>query len=210
MTLVSATAYAFPGDGDDAGVLRRIAASNEIVEELDMIIARSVDDIRQAKADGRMAVIFNAQGSDFAIDDMDIVKRVKDRGLQVANFVYNKDNALAGGGTAQASGVTDLGKKFIAAANENGIVVDCSHSSNQTCIDAAKYSTKPILASHSCAYSLFNINRNISDEAIRAIGASGGNVCSTGVGVFLNKTGDASPEEFARHVAHVGNLIGRD
>lgn len=210
ITLVSATAYAFPGDGDDAGVLGRIEASMAIVEELGLVLARSGDDIRQAKKDGKMALMFNVQGSDFAVDDMSMVARAKAAGVNVANFVYNNDNALAGGGTNQASGVNELGREFIAEANKNNIVVDCSHSSNQTCIDAAKFSTKPNVASHSNVQALYNVGRNMSDDAIKAVGETGGAVCSTGVGVFLNDKGVASPEEYVEHVVYTANLIGKD
>ncbi len=43
-----------------------------------------------------------------------------------------------------------------------------------------------------------------------AIGEKGGAVCTTGVGLFLNADGDASPEAFAKHVNYTGDLIGRD
>ena len=123
---------------------------------------------------------------------------------------HGQTGALAGGGSKQESGVTDLGIEWIAAANAANVVVDCSHSSNQTCIDAASHSTKPMIASHSPVHALWGINRNISDDAMKAIGESGGAVCTTGVGLFLNEEGDASPEEFAKHVNYTGDLIGRD
>jgi len=141
---------------------------------------------------------------------MDMLKQVKARGLHAANFVYNRNNALAGGGTAQDLGVTELGRQFIKHANANKVIVDCSHSSNQTCIDAARYSSKPIIASHSNAYALHPVSRNMTDEAIEAVGTTNGVVCTTGAGLFLNAEGDASPEAFARHVEYTAKLIGRD
>jgi membrane dipeptidase len=141
---------------------------------------------------------------------MGLLAVAKKKGLGVANFVYNNDNELAGGGTSQESGVTDLVKEFIAAANANKVVVDCSHSSNQTCIDAASYSTKPNVASHSNVAALFDVGRNMSDEAIEAVGSTGGAVCNTGVGLFLNAKGNASPEEYVEHVVYTAKLIGKD
>lgn len=210
MTLVSASVYAVPGEGDAFNVLGVIDASVPVVEELGLVLASNVDDIRQAKADGKMAVIFNAQGADFVIGDTGLLAKAKAKGMHVANFVYNNDNALAGGGTNQAAGVSELGREFIADANRSNVIVDCSHSSNQTCIDAASFSTKPTLASHSNVYELFGLNRNMSDAAIKAVGDSGGAVCNTGVGLFLNETGDASPEEYAKHVVYTAELIGKD
>lgn len=209
MTVTSVTAYAYPSDGP-THVLERLEVSRPLVAALGMVLVENIDDIRQAKKDGKLAVIFNTQGADYAVDDLNIMGTVKKLGVQVSGFTYNNNSPLAGGGSKQDMGVTDLGRLWIKESNKQKIVVDCSHSSNQTCIDAAKYSSKPIIASHSPAYALWSINRNISDEAMIAIGKSGGTVCTTGVGLFLNKQGDASPEAFAKHVDYTGKLIGRD
>lgn len=209
MTLTSVTAYAYPSDGT-THVMDRLGSSRPIVTELGMIQVTSVEDIRRAKEEGNLAVMFNTQGADYAVDDLGMVKAVKQQGVMVSGFTYNNNSPLAGGGTKQDMGVTELGKQWIEEMNRQNVVVDCSHSSNQTCIDAAKYSSKPVIASHSPVYALMGINRNISDDAMKAIGESNGAVCTTGVGLFLNQRGDASPEEFARHVNYTGDLIGRD
>jgi len=209
ITAVSVTAFAFPGDGKTS-ILERLKASHPAIDELDMILVKSVDDIYRAKKEKKLAVIFNSQGADYAIDDLSMMAKVKKQGLLISGFTYNNDSALAGGGAKQQSGVTKLGYEWIKEMNKQGVVVDCSHTSNLTCIDAAKHSSKPVIASHSPAYELNNINRNISDDAMKAIAKSGGAVCTTGVGLFLNKEGDASPEAFAKHVEYTGNLIGRD
>jgi membrane dipeptidase len=209
MTLTSVTAYAFPGDGP-AVVTERLETSRPVINELDMILVESVADIRRAKTEGKLAVVFNSQGADYAIEDLGMMEKVKSLGLKISGFTYNNDSALAGGGAKQDHGITELGEKWIEEMNAQNMVIDCSHTSNQTCIDAAAHSAKPVIASHSPAYSLNEINRNITDEAMMAIGESGGAVCTTGVGLFLNAEGDASPEAFAKHVEYTGNLIGRD
>jgi membrane dipeptidase len=211
VTLTSSTAWAFPGDGDAASAIQRIEASMPVWEALGISQAESVEDVRRAKAEGRPVGMFNLQGSDFVAEDIDgIVPQLKAAGVQVANFVYNNNNALAGGGTAQDMGVTDLGRTFIEALNANDIVVDCSHSSNQTCIDAAAQSSDPIIASHSNPAAVYDVSRNLSDAAILAIAESGGVICPTGVGLFMNEDLDASPELYVEHVVYVADMIGRD
>jgi membrane dipeptidase len=210
VTLVSVTAFAYPSDGTTP-VRERLATANAVLKTTDWVIpVKSVDDIMRAKKEGKLGVMFNTQGADYAVDDLGMMAQVKKMGVNVSNFVYNNDNALAGGGAKQGSGVTELGKTWIEECNKLKIVVDVSHSSNQTAIEAAKLSKKPVIASHSNAAGIFKLNRNISDEAIKAVGASGGVVASTGVGLFLNEKGVASPEEFAKHVEYTANLIGRD
>jgi membrane dipeptidase len=209
VTLASVTAYAFPGDGP-APITDRLEASRPVIDELDMILVKSVADIRRAKAEGKLAVVFNSQGADYAVEDLSMMQKVKSLGLLISGFTYNNDSPLAGGGAKQDHGVTELGKKWIEEMNAQNMVIDCSHTSNQTCIDAAAHSTGPVIASHSPAYALNEVNRNVTDEAMIAIGESGGAICTTGVGLFLNAEGDASPEAFAKHVEYTANLIGRD
>jgi len=209
MTVASTTLYGFKGDGE-MPLLERIERSKSVVDKLGMALVENTQTIRQAKKDNNMAVIFNSQGADYVIDDLTMVKTVKDRGLQISNFTYNNNSALAGGGTLQDMGVTELGREFIKHANNNKLILDCSHSSNQTCIDTAKYSQKPILATHSNPSAVYDISRNMSDAAIKAVASTGGNVCSAGLGLFLNSEGNASPEDYAKHVDYTANLIGRD
>jgi membrane dipeptidase len=73
-----------------------------------------------------------------------------------------------------------------------------------------KLSKEPVIASHSNAKALFNHGRNLSDEAIKAIAATDGAMCTNGVGLFLNDKGSATMEDIAEHVQYVGELVGRE
>ena len=68
------------------------------------------------------------------------------------NFAYNVRNFMSdGGGVApdRDAGLSKLGFQLVAEMNRVGMIVDCTHSSNKTCLDAADVSTKPIMLSHS-------------------------------------------------------------
>lgn len=211
ITLSSASVYAYPSKTAELTPYETVAASNKVLAEQNMIKVDTTADIRRAKKENNLAVMYNAQGADYVVDDMDLHARKSfEAGIRAINFTYNNNNALAGGGSKQNMGLTDAGIEWLKVAQDNGIVVDVSHSSNQTTIEAAKHATKPIIASHSNAQGLYDVSRNISDEAIKAIGSTGGAVCPAGVGLFLNKEGDASPERLVEHVVYVANLIGKD
>ena len=210
ITMMSISVYAFLGVHDDSFEVT-LDSTDAAIEKLGLVVVKSASDIRRAKAEGKLAVIYNAQGGDFAIDDMDKVAWAKERGIQVMNFTYNNDNALAGGGqNPENNGVTELGIEFIERMNDAKIVVDCSHSSDQACIDAATYSTAPVVASHSGAKAIYDHGRNVSDEAAKAIADTGGVICAAGVGLFLNADGNATMDELAKHVNYVGDLVGRE
>lgn len=210
LSLTSVTAYAYPSDGPTHVFDRQKTTLPLLEEHEEFVFVNSTEEIREAKAAGKLAVIFNTQGADYAIEDLAAMETAHELGIRVSNFTYNNNNALAGGGSSQDMGITDLGRQWVEKSQSLNIVMDCSHSSNQVCIDLAAMSDKPIIASHSPAYGLNAINRNITDEAMRAIGSTGGAVCTTGVGFFLNFEGDASPEAYAKHVNYTGDTIGRD
>lgn len=212
ITLASATVYAFPAaipEGQTAYDV--IAASDEVIRDQGMIKVDTTKDIRRAKSSGVMAVMYNTQGADYVAEDLsDHAERSYASGIRTMNFTYNNNNMLAGGGSRQDMGLTDSGKQWVKKAQAANLVIDVSHSSNQAAIDAAAIATKPIIASHSNAQGVWDIPRNMSDEALKAVASTGGVVCPTGVGLFLNAEGDASPERFVEHVVYVAELIGRD
>lgn len=71
-------------------------------------------------------------------------------------------------------GLTAFGKQIVQRMNELGMIVDISHVGEQTFYDAINTTTKPVIASHSCSYSLCPVFRNLKDEQIKAIGKNGG------------------------------------
>lgn len=132
-------------------------------------------------------------------------------GVRQMNFVYNVRNFMSdGGGVApdRDGGLSLAGKRLVKETNRAGMIVDCTHSSYRTAIDAAAVSTKPIILSHTNPYGAYNIQRNAPDSVIIAVAKTGGVIATNGVGAFLNKEGIASSEEIARHVNYIKELVG--
>ena len=129
-------------------------------------------------------------------------------------FTYNIDTPYSDGGVSNSDGtdkgVHAVGFDVIKEANRLGIALDCSHSSNETCVEAAQASTKPIMLSHSNPHTFQPIDRNASDKAIRAVAATGGVICINFIGGFLNPQGDSSPFSIAKHAEYVKNLVGAE
>lgn len=177
-----------------------------------------IEDILAARKEGKIAVMHNFQSMMPLGTDGDAKKAVAnlrkfhDMGLRQINFTYNIDTIYADGGVSNSDntdeGVKDLGEKIIREANNLGIVVDCSHSSNETCIEAAAMTRKPMMMSHSNLMTYQNIDRNVSDQAVKAVAGTGGVICVNFIGGFLNEQGLARPFDIAKHVAYIRNLAG--
>jgi membrane dipeptidase len=179
---------------------------------------RTVEDFYQAKSEGKLGVFHNHQGMmplSQSGDEEEALANLKtyyDLGMRQLMYTYNVDTPYADGGVSNSDGtdqgVHELGFKVLKEANRLGISIDCSHSSNLTCIEAAAASTKPIMLSHSNVATLQPIDRNVSDEAIKAVAATGGVICVNFIGGFLNPQGDASPFSIAKHAEYIRNLTG--
>ncbi|WNC67018.1 membrane dipeptidase [Thalassotalea nanhaiensis] len=216
ITLESATVS--NGDGNlGASPVDNAIRAKAVVDSLDHTMhVDSVKDIYTAKKNEQLGVVYNIQGSDF-IDPLtmeDQVIAMKNAGILTANFAYNVDNKFATGGnksrTEADKGLTEQGKALVKMYNQHRIIVDCSHSSDQTCLDAAEVTTLPMIASHSNAQGVHDVSRNISDEAIIAIAKTGGTISPTFLGPFMNDEGTASSEDIAIAIDYVATVISKN
>jgi membrane dipeptidase len=91
--------------------------------------------------------------------------------------------------------------------NELGMMIDVSHVGEQTFWDAMAITTKPVIASHSCAYSLCPIFRNLKDDQLKAIGKNGGVVHLNFYSGFLDSTHIRRATEFGKlHKPEIDSL----
>jgi len=177
------------------------------------LIVDTVDDIRRAKNEGKFAVMLNFQGSNALGSRLEMVDVYYKLGVRQMNFAYNVRNFMSdGGGVApdRDSGLSKMGFQLVREMNRVGMIVDCTHSSNRTCLDAASVSTKPIMLSHSNASGVYDLGRNSPDDVLKAVAGTGGVICTNGLGGYLNKEGNARPEDLARHVDYVKDLVGAE
>jgi membrane dipeptidase len=83
------------------------------------------------------------------------------------------------------AGLSAFGRSVVERANQLGMMVDISHSSDACVRDVLQVSKAPIIASHSAAHALINHPRNLPDDLLRAIAAKGGVVQAVAYKGFL-------------------------
>lgn len=178
-----------------------------IMASSDYRLVSAVDEIRAARAAGRMAVTFDLEGMNALAGSLDMVQLYHDLGVRQMLFAYNRNNRAGGGCHDADVGLTDFGRAVLREMNRLGMVVDCSHCGYRTTMEAMELSAAPIVFSHSNARQLHDHERNILDEQARACAATGGVVGVNGLGLFLGPD-EPTVERLADHIAHYAELIG--
>lgn len=171
------------------------------------------EEIREAKAQRRTAIVWSSNGApgtpNNPADMLHWLEVFYNFGVRLMHLSYNRRNAIAGGCTEDRDdGLSDFGREYIQAMNRLGMIVDTPHSSRQTVLDAARVSTKPIMASHTGARSLFDHPRCRTDKELKAIAGTGGMV---GIFAMPNLLGPgATLNTMLDHLEAVVKVIGAE
>ena len=130
-------------------------------------------------------------------------------GIRMMHVTYQRRNMLGDGCAETANGgLSDFGRQAIAEMNRQGVLVDIAHSGWQTSLEAAKVSTKPVVASHTTAAGLHHHIRSKPDEVLKALADSGGYAGICCISQFLG--GKCDINAFLDHIDYVVKKIGID
>jgi membrane dipeptidase len=176
----------------------------------DLIKVLTTDDIARAKAEKKVGVILGFQNAAMMGEDAKRVDIFADMGVRVIQLTYNLPNQLGDGSMGKENrGLTPFGRQVVDRLNANRVMVDLSHSGQQICLDAARYSKQPISINHTGCRALTDLPRNKTDEELKLVADKGGFV-----GIyfmpFLNLSGHARAVDVVAHIEHALNVCGED
>src|SRR5438094_411110 len=164
---------------------------------------------RIARSGKKVAVIGIENGYPIGMD-INRVKEFYDRGGRYMSLAHNGHNQLADSHTGETSnewkwgGMSPLGRQVIQEMNRLGMMVDVSHPSKATILQAIGLSRAPVIASHSSVRRLANQSRNMDDEMLMAMKTNGGVVQINAVASFIK----ADPKERAPAIAALRDEFG--
>lgn len=173
----------------------------------DYVLAHTVTDIEAAKREGKLAVTFDIEGGRAVENHPGLVELYYRLGVRWMLLAYNRNNRLGGGCQDEDSGLTDYGRRIIDEMERVGMVLCCSHTGYRTAREAIEYSRNPVIFSHSNPRAMWDHERNIPDDLMRACARTGGVVHLNGIGAFLGKN-DNSTETLVKHIDYAVQLIG--
>lgn len=201
--------FAPHGIADSVAVLsswrRQILRAPESFE-----LVASADDIAAAQQAGRLVVGFDLEDTNPLGGEISMIQTYYDLGVRSMLLTYNSENLAGYGCHAPADeGLTGFGRAVVDEMNRVGMMVDVSHCGYRTSMEAIERSSAPVIFSHSAMRGVWEHDRNIRDDQVRACAATGGVIGINGVGIFLGDN-DASAAAMARHVDYAVQLVGPD
>ncbi len=183
-----------PRDADGYAVARALAdeklsAVKALVAdpENNLVLARSADELVQAHADGKGALILGLQNARILGTEVSALDDFFAAGVRVFALTHMGHNDFADSSRpiynsavgaheveAEHGGLSELGRLAIQRINALGGIVDISQLSKAAALQVLALSTTPVIASHSNVWHLSNVSRNLTDEEIDLIGENGG------------------------------------
>jgi membrane dipeptidase len=185
----------------------RIAAENPDAVRICLTGA----DIDVAPADGVIAFVLALEGCEAVGTDVALFASLHRLGVRIASFTHFRRTMLADGSAEDGTGgrLTEAGVEAVAICEALGIMLDVSHLGAACTDHLVELATRPVIASHSSAFALRHHHRNLTDDRLRAIAASGGVVGINVLSLFI----DENVHTVARvvdHIEHAASIIGVD
>lgn len=171
------------------------------------------DDVRRLMVSRRgkgghkpVGALFSAEGLQSLEGDIANLDRLYDAGMRMAGLTHFFDNELAGSMHGlDKGGLTPMGRDVVRRMEAKGMIVDLAHCSHQCVADILAMAKRPVVSSHGGVQATCKVNRNLTDEEIRGIAATGGVV---GIGYWDGAICSTDPRDAAKAMKHVRDLVG--
>jgi membrane dipeptidase len=207
-------------DGNEPNPL---GLANREMDSLDAVVKRNPDaisivhnqkELKAALKSKKLAAMFGVEGGHMMNNDLENLNRFYARGTRYMTLTWNNSNPWATSAMDETTkkdslarthkGLTDFGKQVVQRMNELGMMIDLSHVGEQTFWDAINTTTKPVIVSHSNAYALCPIFRNLKDDQIKAVAKNGGVIDLNFYSGFIDSTFKKKEVKFV--LAHAQEL----
>lgn len=130
--------------------------------------------------------------------DLREIERYYNLGARYMTLCHTKNNDIcdSSNDTTEHHGLSEFGKRVVREMNRLGMMVDLSHVSDESFYDVLEITTAPVIVSHSCARTVCDNPRNLSDDMLLALAENGG-VIQLAVYTEYVKTPEPNPEREA-------------
>ena len=200
---------------DPLRLIKRLAHFTRATDLMKPALSKVVtaEEILAVKKAGHVSLCFTGNGVPLRMawesvrDELRLVRVFHELGIRMMHLTYNRRNPIGdGAGEPHDGGLSDFGKAAVAEMNKTGVIVDVAHSGWTTAADAARASSKPMVASHTTCASVYKHFRGKPDDTIKAICDTDGLVGMCCISRFLGGKGDITT--LMDHMDHLIKTFG--
>ena len=194
-------------------VIENINQWNQYFRKFDDLImhALTAEDILEAKRQNKVAIVFGFQNCSPIEDSIANIETLHKLGVRIMQLSYNNQSLLATGCYEDKdSGITRFGKQAIKEMNRVGMVIDMSHSAEQSTLEAIELSERPIAITHANPSFFHDALRNKSDKVLRGLGESGGILGFSMYPFHLKNGSNCTLDEFCQMIAKTVDIMSID
>ena len=179
----------------------------------ELCLATCAADIERAKAEGQVAGLLSMEGAEGLEGDLGVLRMMHRLGVRWVGLTWSLRNQ-AGDGVAEVrtgGGLTCFGVDLVQELNRLGMIVDVAHLAPAGVRDVLEVSQAPVVASHANARALCDVSRNLTDEQLEGIAATGGVVGVVYYPGFITAGQEpATLDMLLDHVDHIVRVAGID
>ncbi len=199
--------------GNDYLPAKRALRQIELFHRLDVKKVFSSSDVPSGE-DDELHVLFALEGL-LPADGYPELLRIFDRlGVRMASLVWSRINHFADGSLfrrpATGRGLSPFGIEALQIMDELGWIVDVSHLNDPGVKDVLKNFKGMVVATHSCARALCDIERNLPDDLAQEIVKRGGIIGLNFSPRFLTCEKEATMDDVLAHLEHFVKVVGED
>lgn len=175
-------------------------------------IVYNYEDMLKAKEDGIFYAFIGCEGLSEIGEDIEQIDMLYEFGARHASLTWNEQNPLATGIRGDENrGLTELGIKALHRIQELGMLSDVSHLNDKSFWDVMRHTVGAVSATHSSSRELCQAKRNLTDEMIKELAATGGMVGINSYPEFIaEEKSERTVDMLARHIEHIVNIAGID
>jgi membrane dipeptidase len=161
------------------GVMQLIDAFNKEISRYpgQIVHCRNSKEVAVAQARGQIAAVLAVENGNAIEADLKNLERLYAAGVRLLTIVHARSNewCISSNDKDPAfDGLTPFGLDVIRTMNRLGMIIDVSHSHDLAVAQVLKHSRQPIVASHSNAWALCRVPRNLKNELAAELAAGGG------------------------------------
>jgi membrane dipeptidase len=187
---------------------------DEVARSEHFAICKTYADIETARAADKIALLITMEGVEPLGSDLNLLRVFYELGVRMIGLTHARRNMAGEGGVFAPSGsspqgLTRFGRAVVEQCEALGIILDLAHINPAGFDDLLAHTHKPVVVSHTNARHYYDIERNISDEQIKQVGARGGVVGVNAVLVSPHRE-QATLDRFVDHIEYIIELSSLD